>query len=82
MCAIQNTVLILCVGVQADIENDPRITEICERATRLVNDEFENACERNTNKVSPMIMQRVIHTHALHLCAWVRRLNCIHVLGG
>ena len=82
MCAIMNTILIIYVGVQADIENDPRITEICERATRLVNDEFENACERNTNKVSPMIMQRVIHTHALHLCAWVRRLNCIHVLGG
>ena len=82
MCAIMNTILIIYVGVQADVENDPRIAEICERATRLVNAEFENACERNTNKVSPMIMQLVIHTHALHLCAWVRRLNCIHVLGG
>ena len=70
------------VGAQADIVNDPRIKEMCETATRSVNVEFEKAYERNMNKVPPMIMQRVVHTHALHLCAWVRRLNCIHVLGG
>ena len=64
MCAIMNTILILYVGVQADVELDPRIMEIRETAAKSVNDEFENACERHMNKVSPMIMQRVIHTHA------------------
>ena len=55
---------------------------MCKVATRLVNDTFEEAYDNNMNKVSPMIMQRVIHTRTLHLCEWVRMRNCIHVLGG
>ena len=56
------------VGAQADIVNDQRIMEMCETAARSVNDEFEKAYERNMNKVPPVIMQRVIHTHTHCTC--------------